>query len=219
MTVDASTAYVKLTSSNVSWSWLVTDCITSVSSKQDQTFVGTFLYTTSTTAPTSCADLTQMVYGDTLINTTNSAVMIYYALIRTSSTTLSTYAKAMSSGTVVSMTSGSGQTSGDAIATLESAHCGSGQTFKLITVLSTVTMSSSADFDAAVAQSIYTPIFFTLNCNTIPMIAVVGLEGTAAQAVCSGCASASASNPATRAQASIMSILLLGLLVIGVGRL
>merc|ERR1712166_714712 len=167
MTVDASAATVKLTSSA---SWDAPDCITTVSSSQVKKFVGTLVYAASNTAPTSCADLTQMVYGDTLINTTNSAVMIYYGLIRTSSTTLGTYAKAMSSGTVVSMTSGSGQTS------------------KLITVLSTVTMSSSADFDAAVAQSIYTPLFFTLNCNTIPMIAIVGLEGTAAQAVCSGCA-------------------------------
>jgi len=220
MTVDTTTAAVKSTSSA---SWAVPDCITAVSSSQDKKFVGTLVYAGSNTAPTSCADLTHLVMGATLTDTSKSAVMIAYGLIRNSSTTLGTYAKAMSSGTVVSMTSGSGQTSGEAIATLESSHCGSGQTFKLITVLSTVTVSSSADFDAAVAQSIYTPLFFTLNCNTIPMIAIVGLEGTAAQAVCSGCASATTSaptgNPATKVQASIMSILLLGLLVIGVGRL
>jgi len=220
MTVDTTTAAVKHTSSA---SWSVPDCITAVSSSQDKKFVGTLVYAASNTAPTSCSDLTTLVFGDTLINTTNSAVMIAYGLIRNSSTTLGTYAKAMSSGTVVSMTSGSGQTSGEAIATAESSHCGSGQTFKLITVLSTVTVSSNTDWAAAEGQSIYTPLFFTLNCNTIPMIAIVGLEGTAAQAVCSGCASATTSaptgNPATKVQASIMSILLLGLLVIGVGRL
>lgn len=212
MTVDTSTAAVKLTSSGS-----VPDCVTSVSSYQDQTFVGSFVYTTSNTAPTSCADLTQIQYGGTLVDTSKSAVMIAYGLIRTSSTTLGTYVKT-SDGTVVSLTTDAGQDTGDVVASIETSDCGGGQTFRGITVLSTVTLSTSEDWDAAEAQSIVPPVDFTLNCNTIPMIAIVGLEGTAAQSVCSGCASVSASNPATKVQASIMSILLLGLLVIGVGR-
>jgi hypothetical protein len=214
MTVDTSLALVKMTSSG---SWPVPDCMTSVSSYQDQTFVGSFVLTTSNTAPTSCADIATIQYGKTLVDTSKSAVMIAYGLIRTSSTTLSTYAKT-SGGTVVSLTMGAGQDTGDVVASVETSDCGGGQTFRAITVLSTVTLSTSEDWDATEAQSIITPVDFTLNCNTIPMIAIVGLEGTAAQSVCSGCASVSASNPATKVQANIMSILLLGLLVIGVGR-
>merc|ERR1711865_97179 len=89
----------------------------------------------------------------------------------------------MSDGSVFSLKMIDGQTTGDVVTSVETSECGGGQTFKLITVLSTVTMSTTTDWDAAEAQSIITPMDFTLNCNTIPMIAIVGLEGTAAPVV------------------------------------
>jgi len=214
MTVDTTTAAVKITGSGS-----VTDCVSSVSSYQSQSFVGTVTFTSTNTAPTSCSDLQIATYGSSITDTSKAAIIVLYAPIRTSSTTLATYLRT-SSGNVASLTSGSGQTTGDAIASTETSHCGSGETVRMITVLSTVTMSSNSDWDAAAAQSIYTPIDITITCNTIPSVAIVGLEGTAVQAVCSGCLSSSVvSNPATKLQASMMSILLLGLLVIGFGRL
>ena len=80
MTVDTTTAALKLTSSA---SWDAPDCITSVSSSQVKKFVGSLVYAASNTAPTSCSDLTTLIWGYTLTDTSNSAVMIAYGLIRT----------------------------------------------------------------------------------------------------------------------------------------
>ena len=125
----------------------------------------------------------------------------------------------------MSLTSGSGQTAGDAVASIETDLCGGGQVHNMITALSTVTMDSNSDWDSAASQSLYGTLEFALDCNTIPTIAIIGSavpysEGRAVTAVCSGCASSgiSTSSPATKVQASVMSILLLGLLVIGIGQ-
>ena len=108
--------------------------------------------------------------------------MLYCALIRSSTTTLTSYVKT-STGYVVSLTMGSGQTAGDAMSSTNTDSCGGGQVLKLITVLSTVNFTPESDWVLVAAQSLYGTLEFTLDCNTIPTIGIIGSGVSAVTAV------------------------------------
>jgi hypothetical protein len=189
------------------------------------TFVGTTFYTQDGTAPSACSDLLQITVGDYLTTPSNAEITLAYGLMRSSVTPLGTYIRQSGTDNIWSLKSTIGETQGSSVSSIETPYCDyvPAITFQMITILSTVTLDTVNDWDSAASQSLYPTIEFSLDCNTIPQFGIIGIEGTtgstAVDITCSGCASFATytSNPATKVQVSIVSILLLGLLMMIIG--
>ena len=79
MIVDRYVAHVKIIGSSFI-------CLFGTSAYQAQTFVGTTIYALdSSTAPLSCSDITGITYGDSLISTSEAAIILHYAVNRSTS--------------------------------------------------------------------------------------------------------------------------------------